>query len=520
MYNENPTVTINSIDCNTLRYSTTDGDAIGASLRVHFIVDGAIVDTLNNQTPGSNRTYDTQQWRDVISHDFSVRVVDTTAGGSTANSSTETVGPCVTVSCESINPASAGLGTGTFDASFGFRLSLTLGSRVGNKTYDAQLNFNGSNYTMYTSSSVQNGTTDSGILNSGSGSGPFPMSSNNIPVPATEGIYPVTITLNGLSVPPASCGGTINVLRQPYFRAYGSDVISCGTGDVRGLFNGSPALHSSDTGAGVELAIFAIGEITGVLPGSMQPRSALYAMGFSNTTSNVSISASRYGGGFNSCYAGATYEIPTDPSISSSGNPNVGRFAAGEHEYNYTGPAGTALTGSLGPGERVVVYVSGDVSIGDIRYSDLNWATIDDIPSFKVIATGNIYIRDTVSELDGHFISTGGDIHTCSGQPGGRRNLLDNQAQDRAWLATNCATQLIVNGSLTANRVHMLRTNGTLADGVPFEQWDGSNNPRPNNIAEVFRFSPEAYIVNGGGIRPDPSENPSIDSIISRPPAF
>jgi hypothetical protein len=51
-------------------------------------------------------------------------------------------------------------------------------------------------------------------------------------------------------------------------------------------------------------------------------------------------------------------------------------------------------------------------------------------------------------------------------------------------------------------------------DGVPYELFDSPN------IAEAFRFSPEIYLTNGGGINQNTDITTKFDSIVARPPAY
>ena len=519
VYNANPTASIDNINCNTLSYTVGDADAIGNSIRVELLVDGVVRRTVN-RAPGSY-SFNISGWRDLISHNFRIRAVDTTAGGDSTLSGTDSPGVCVNVTCTSISPASVGTGTPPFDVSFGFSLlPFAIGNEVGNKSYTGQLTFNGNTYPMYTDPANTNTT---GTLNSASGTGPFTMYRNNVPTPIASGIYNITVTLNGLAANPINCNENLNVLDQPYTRFYGNDTISCDS--VRGIFNTPAITHNDYVGSASELAIFASNNIEGFLPGSMDnTRSALQELAFANVSSEVNIASLDYGGGLTSCSRASGFSIPAD--IVQSTDSDVGRFGVGDHEYQYTG-GNTPLIGNVGTGERVAIYVDGDVDINTINYQTLTWDDDDpadpdpaitadpsvNIPQVTIIATGDIYIRSNVVELDANLISTGGDVFTCAGS-GSERYLLDNVATDRAYLATQCRNKLTINGSVFANRIHFLRSAGTLTTATPFEPYDSPN------ISEVIRFSPEVYLVEGGAVRPRPSSNPTIDSIISRPPSL
>lgn len=303
------------------------------------------------------------------------------------------------------------------------------------------------------------------------------------------------------------------IVNQPYYRAYGNDIVTCGTGDVLQSRPGSPVnAFNQYRGGAAQLAIFATGQIEGVLPGAMDTRGAgqLHELGFSNTA-NVSLAAGQYGGAFASCYAGLDQPINAEATPLTSSNLGSGAIGSGEY---YSSGNVSNLRGNIPNGRRVVVYVDGDVDVRDIEYADTSWSTLDEIPQVTVIASGNIYIHHNTTTLDGHYVAQG-DIFTCAGT-GSNTNLTgaNSSAARRAFLINNCDNKLTINGSLKANHIHFLRINGTLADGDTFEQHDSGN------IAEVIRFSPEAYLTEGGGLTPLPQSNPSIDSIVGRPPTF
>lgn len=329
---------------------------------------------------------------------------------------------------------------------------------------------------------------------------------------AISGSHQVNWTV---TTPYGNCGdnGPLYIVDQPYYRAYGNDIVSCGTGNVLQHTPGAPVnAFNQYRGGAAQLAIFATGQIQGVLPGAMDTRGAgeLHELGFSNTA-NVNIAGGRYGGAFSSCYAGIDYTINRDAPILTSNNLGSGAIGSGEY---YSSGNVTNLNGNIPNGRRVVVYVDGNVDVRDIQYSSTSWGSLDEIPQVTVIATGNIYIHSGTTEIDGHYIAQG-DIFTCAGT-GSDINLTtaNSNSGTRAYLINNCNNKLTINGSLKANHIHFLRINGTLADGDTFEE------PTSGNIAEVIRFSPEAYLTEGGGLTPLPESNPNIDSIISRPPSF
>lgn len=525
VFNDEPEVTTLEVTCSLYRYETQDSDAVDTdgdgtldSLRVDLIVDGAVAATLNNQAPGQG-SFDLSPWLDLYAHEFSVRITDTSPGGKNDTTEVNTVGPCISATCGSLSQVSVGVSAGQFNASFSFNLSGSIGSNISPHAYSADLDFAGTSYTMVTDAGATVGSLDST-----SGAGPFSMNANNISPPDTPGVYTARVSVSGIGVDTLDCTFTINVYLQPYARFYGNDTISCNS--VRGTFNPDVSQnHDNYVGSASELAIFASNIIEGFAPGSMDSgRSGLQELAFGNLDGSVDLANASYGGSFASCNRATDFSVPSD--LIMSNNADVGRFNAGNHEYLFTG--NTELTGTLGLGERVAVYVDGDVEVGSITYSNNTWddddPTVTDpsvksdpslnISNLTVVATGNIFIGHDVDRIDGTLISLGGDIFTCSGDSSGTLDLLDGSGADNAFIVNSCGEKLTVNGSLFANRIHFLRINGTLANGIPYESYD------LGNIAESVRFSPEIYLINGGGLRARPSANPTIDSIVARPPAF
>jgi hypothetical protein len=118
-------------------------------------------------------------------------------------------------------------------------------------------------------------------------------------------------------------------------------------------------------------------------------------------------------------------------------------------------PLGLPLFGgeTLANGQRKTLVVDGDVFIvGDIKRSTSGYTSIKSVPSFAVIATGNIYISPEVRELYGIFYA-GGEINTCS--------LLGINPPITIPLgAVPCSLPLQINGSLFARRILFRRTRG------------------------------------------------------------
>src|SRR5581483_8139054 len=115
-------------------------------------------------------------------------------------------------------------------------------------------------------------------------------------------------------------------------------------------------------------------------------------------------------------FGGATHCIPDFYGTPSS-------FQTGPYYVNSGADAthlGTPL--SVGAATPPVIYVDGDAVItNNILFSNASsYGSLSNIPSFYLIAKGNIYIDQHVNQIDGVFIAEpksgggGGRIYTCS----------------------------------------------------------------------------------------------------------
>lgn len=341
-------------------------------------------------------------------------------------------------------------------------------------------------------------------------------------------------------------GDNISAYTRPYVRFYGNDVFAGGeygetcevsgnaNAEAYGVFAGSPS-HATYKGAASELAVFAIGSITAVLPGSQdtaRPRSS--SLGFAN---NGLTSGYNFGGSFGSPLCADDYwaERPKDTASPELDHVNgatgvqvVDVNALANDSYYYSGPLHLVTSGEIAEGTRVTIYVEGDVWIGDesytgndsqsIAYNPGPWSDTSKIPIVRVISLGNIYIDNNINQLDGIYVAipkngdaTSGEIHTCAlSETAGD---LRTGALDIGTVGAQCARQLVVNGAFIAQRVHLLRVFGNMGTAQV-----GAEPATSGNIAEVFRYSPEIYMaLIGIGKGAAAAE---FDGIITLPPAL
>lgn len=160
------------------------------------------------------------------------------------------------------------------------------------------------------------------------------------------------------------------------------------------------------------------------------------------------------------------------------------------------------------------IYVSGNATINaNIFYQTDGWKKIGvnstNIPTFYLIASGNINISGNVSRLDGVYVAQGGTINTCYQQDFGV-----------------CDKQLTINGSFIADNIQLYRTFSSLRNSTGGEwpdptgltpndnpgsncdlgdnaQWSALVNPNRSSAAakkydcaaEIFNFNPATYLV-------------------------
>lgn len=308
---------------------------------------------------------------------------------------------------------------------------------------------------------------------------------------------------------------------RPYMRVYGNDVMAGGgfadSAGNCGVYNPTASIMTFDrqtgsgmyAGSGVNFAAFALG---------------LNRQFFSASTRN--------GDPPPTPKTGLTFGNHTDTSFVGDygGNSGISRCVP---DYYGTKPA--TATGSIQflpdnsiyapapipDGERRVVYVDGDVFINnDIQFANSVWPNKDAIPSFYLIARGNIYIDDDVTQLDGVYIAqptgnSNGIIYTCASPGNGATGNFRPVEADK--LRDTCDEQLVVHGSFMARQVKFLRTNGTVENANPDEPYSA------DEIAEVFDFSNELYLAKQPSVFNSLVNSPTdrdYDSITSLPPVL
>jgi len=298
----------------------------------------------------------------------------------------------------------------------------------------------------------------------------------------SPGAYTLVATVAS-SAGPVTCQFDVSVANKPYFQAYGGDVsVGAGFGESCGKVPGATIIGfgritgSGYAGASSQLAVFALDQITEFASGQDRDVSNPKNLTFANDGSGAPNST--YGGGLDpsniACipdyWAGATGIL--------SGNQNI-----------------TGRTVSLGA--KPTIYVDGNARItGSILYAGGTYTDINQIPSFRLIVKGNIYVAPSVTELNGLFVAmprldgggnpipNTGRFYTCSNSTGTGPPATSGEIDD-------CATSnLTIYGSVVADTIKLARTYGSLKDATTSDVYNTAN------PAEKFIYTPEVWLTS------------------------
>lgn len=309
----------------------------------------------------------------------------------------------------------------------------------------------------------------------------------------------------------------IVVAAKPYVRVFGGDV-SAGNGISTGTSTTCTPKESASvnawnnggatfTGAGTQFAALALGTIDSFSTAqkAVNNTSLPSGLAFSNTDNGDA-----YGGNFGSLPCIPDYYSQAANTTTQSSPLSLSSLGTGSYKVtgNLTIPGGN-IAGVINPGNRITVYVDGDVYIGgDIKYSG-NW-TYDKTPLFELVVQGNIYIAPGVHQLDGAYIAqqkngAKGAIYTCG-------SAYAPYAID-GTMYNNCNSKLVVNGLFSAYQVYLMRTSGTVSQSTTGESAASSA------AAEVFNYNPAMWIAQpAAGTTTTNSDALKYDAITSLPP--
>lgn len=332
--------------------------------------------------------------------------------------------------------------------------------------------------------------------------------------PNTAALAPGTRVCEILAVDPAtatignrwSAPTCITIVNKPYFKVYGGDAAAgavygptcAGTSfaTIRAFNKGAAGGYA---GSGTQVATFATMAIQDFVSASGRAGAPVSPIGL--TFANNPPGTFGFGGTFSSprCI------------------PDFWANATGINN-GYSTP-GNGLT-VVGPGTQTVIYVQGDAYVNrNVVFTGggASW-NLNNLPAYWLIVRGgNIYVKDTVSQLDGVYIAmpdagVGGTIYTCA-VDNGSGGLRVPTGQE---MSSSCRTQLRVNGSFIANRVRLLRTANSLIQSAVGESVAATR------AAEVFSFTPEVWL-NSPVTVPSSTGGTGAgvyDSITSMPPVL
>ena len=280
------------------------------------------------------------------------------------------------------------------------------------------------------------------------------------------------------------------IVNKPYVSFYGSDIRaddSCSALSAKGIDTNRKAIGGSST----EFAAFALGAIKGIS----------YSTAFAESNP---LGPGYFGGYPPPCNSVA---IPTTPATQPS--PPRASIAIPLGITVYNGDVSFSVS-TINNTEKAYVYVKGNVNInGNIGFSDSGWSSRTDIPSLYIYATGDIKIDPSVTNIFGVY-NAGGNFNTCAGV-----DFAENLVNSLVF--GSCNSQLVITGAVTAKKVNLQRTFGSLRDA--------SLGTCPGQIvanncsAEVFDLNPMFYFADAPSISSTPgTADKTYDFITSLPP--
>lgn len=253
---------------------------------------------------------------------------------------------------------------------------------------------------------------------------------------------------------------------KPFYRAInGSVMAGCDKGILGGFY---ATATTADPKASTRLAAYSNNGIVGFASAFGESSPLLYSFSSTSNVNMVSSDSPKLGGNLNGLRC-------TKAQLATASFPVINQYITGT--YRHTSDL-TLNTQQIDNGQRIDLNVVGDVYIrGNITFKNTTWNTASDIPAFVLRATGNIYIDENVTQLDGLYIAVPdgnlkGAIYTCA------QNNVFGPPTD--FNAGRCDKKLKVFGALYGNKINLLRT-FTNAAGDP---------------AEEFYMSPE-ILING-----------------------
>lgn len=315
--------------------------------------------------------------------------------------------------------------------------------------------------------------------------------------PPVPGIYTVTWSyVAGGTTYAVNCPGSFTAAQKPYYRVYNGDVQAGARfepnctqvpSSYRGISGFNKGSGGSYAGAGSDIATLAAEAIydfsSATAPGGPVPPDGL---SFGNDDLLLA-----FGGDYQS-----------EPCVKDFWSLASGVVSGAPYHVN-TGGSPLNVNSSRD------IFVNGNAYIeNNVLITGSGSWSLSTIPYFRLIVSGgNIFIKNTVTQLDGLYIAipnsanVGGTIYTCS---------LNGGVPTEAEIANSCGTKLTVNGGFIASKVKLLRTYRTLSQaGSPQDDTPGAS-----NAAEVFVYTPEVWLATPETV---PPETIKYDSLSNQP---
>ncbi len=348
---------------------------------------------------------------------------------------------------------------------------------------------------------------------------------------STPGVYTYSYTYKDGAVtiaPPACPNSTVTIGYNPYFVVQGGDVSTgsggfsnnCNPSNKSGIlaFNLGAATYR---GASSNLAAFAPNVINGFVTSNGDNSYSLSTptgLTFANNSppfggnlgsqGKTDCSSDYYGS------AGAEANSPAITLGSDTFDLNSLPACKLTDGINYCwvkplfGNSFVNITKSGGNfNGHVVLYVEGDAVIKNNIILDQNYAGgVASIPNFYLVVSGNIFVDDGVSTMDGVYIAqpnanaNAGVITTCSNgyTKYDFSNLYDS--------CSGASEQLTIDGAVIARQIKLNRTFGDIQTA--------------NSAAEIFKYNPNTWIVNPFTAGSTTSSNPTYAGISFLPPVL
>lgn len=328
------------------------------------------------------------------------------------------------------------------------------------------------------------------------------------------------------------------VIARPIFRVYGGD-ISAGFDQCQGWTTSkndqagdiiswlkSALPDDRGAGAGTQLAILSKGEVRDFASGIGKPLDS--SNGPPDTLRFSTVPTYGQGSCPHDYWAGVSGDTLSTSDLATLPVTDP----AAEETYQIKPTTAFEVRTSTGMSGRRTVYVDGDVYIsGDITLNQGGWSFTAgniSVPSFTLVARGNIYIDNDVHNLDGMYIAQPfqdangiwqkGEIRTCVIDASGA-------SPDDVSYYEACRSNLTVTGGFMANVVRMQRTLGTRYDSYNTDtaRIAAGLDPAPvgqknANTGEVFVFSPEVWLRAAALNRNDSTKK--FDAITSGAPVL